>query len=233
MREASQGLDFVVVEPANDDRVDLHWMQAKFLSQADARQYLSQTIAPRDFCEVVASERIQAEADAAEASVTQCAPLLWEERTVSSHRQVGEAGNACNAYDQLLDIVTQERLASGQPDLLNTETHRETDDAFNLLERQDVRPGDPLLHDGRRIGEVRPVAAIKVLRRLGFGQAIEATKVAAVREAHPQVAQDAPLRIDERPGIGHLAGGLVAAGRLVRGGMTLTEPSALTSTFRS
>jgi len=90
-----------------------------------------------------------------------------------------------------------------------------------------------LLHDGRRIGEVRPVAAIKVLRRLGFGQAIEATKVAAVRQAHPQVAQNAPLGIDERPGTAHLAGGLVVAGRLVRGGMTLTEPSALTSTFRS
>ena len=86
---------------------------------------------------------------------------------------------------------------------------------------------------GAGVGQVRPVAAIEVLRRLGFGQAIEAAEIAAVRDAHPQVAQDAPLRIDEQPGLGHLAGGLVAAGRLVKGGMTLTEPSALTSTLRS
>ena len=93
--------------------------------------------------------------------------------------------------------------------------------------------GHPLLHDGRRIGQVRPVAAIEVLRRLGFRQAIEAAEIAAVRDAHPQVAQNAAVRINEQPGLGHLAGGLVAAGRLVKGGMTLTEPSALTSTLRS
>ena len=32
---------------------------------------------------------------------------------------------------------------------------------------------------------------------------------------------------------GHFGGVLVAAGRFVRGGMTFTEPSALTSTLRS
>ena len=53
-REAGQRLDFVVVDAADDDGVDLHRVQAEFLRQADARQDLLQTIAARDLLEVVA-----------------------------------------------------------------------------------------------------------------------------------------------------------------------------------
>ena len=81
--------------------------------------------------------------------------------------------------------------------------------------------------------QMRPAAAIEAVRRLGFRQAVEAAEVAAVGEAHPQIPQDAALGIYEGAGSGHFAGGLVAAGLLVKGGMTLTEPSDLTSTLRS
>ena len=110
-----------------------------------------------------------------------------------------------DAGDEVFDVVAQERFAAGQPDFLNAEADGEADDAFDFLEGQDVGSGHPLLDDGRGIGQVRPVAAIEVLRRLGFRQAIEAAEIAAVGEAHPQVAQDASLRIDEQTGIGHLA----------------------------
>ena len=106
-------------------------------------------------------------------------------------------------------------------------------DALDFLEGQDIRFRHPLLDDRSGIRHVRPVAAIEILRRLGFRQTIEAAEITAVRDAHPQVAQGAPVRIDEQPGLGHLAGGLIIAGRLVKGGITLTEPSALTSTLRS
>ena len=41
------------------------------------------------------------------------------------------------------------------------------------------------------------------------------------------------LRINQQPGMGHWADGLVAAGLLVEEGRTFTEPSDLISTFRS
>src|ERR1039458_2887584 len=223
----------MVVNAADDDGVDLYRVEAKFLREADALQDLIEAVTARDLPEVVGRERIQAKADAVEAGGTQRAPLLLEKEAVGGHCQVGEAGNCRDARDQVLDVMAQERFPPGQPDLLNAEADCKADDALNLLEGKDVRSRDPLLHDGRGVGQVRPVAPIEILRRLGFGQAIEAAEIAAVREAHPQVAQDASVRIDEQPGLGHLAGGLVAAGRLVRGGMTLTDPSAVTSTLRS
>ena len=66
--------------------------------------------------------------------------------------------------------------------------------------------GTQSLDDGRRVGQMRPVAAIEVVRRLGFRQAIEAAEIAAVGEADPQVAQDASLRINEQAGPGSFGG---------------------------
>ena len=143
-REAGQRLDFVVVEAADDDGVDLHRVQAEFLRQADARQDLLQTIAARDLPEVVAGERIQAETDAAKAGGAQRPRLLREEEAVGGHGQVGEAGNARDARDQVFDVVAQQRLAAGEPDFLNAEADREADDALNFLEGKDVRPWAPI-----------------------------------------------------------------------------------------
>ena len=78
------------------------------------------------------------------------------------------------------------------------------------------------------------MATVEVLRGLGFRQAVETTKIAPVGQAHPQVPQDAAMRIGEKIGAAHLGGGaLVVLGSSENGGMTLTEPSAFTSTFKS
>jgi len=98
---------------------------------------------------------------------------------------------------------------------------------------KNVGPGDPLLHDGRGDWADAPSGRDKSSALLGFGQAIKATEVAAVRDAHPQgraervpcesMRQAGPRSFSRR--IGRPRDGLV------NGGMTLTEPSALTSTF--
>ena len=90
-------------------------------------------------------ERIQAETDAAQASRAQRRRLLREEEAVGGHGQVGEAGNSRDARDQVFDVVTEQRLAAGEPDLLNAEADREADDALDFLEGKDVGPGHPLL----------------------------------------------------------------------------------------
>ena len=166
--ELGQRLDFVVVDAADDDRVDLDRVQAKFLRQADAGQDLVQAVAAGDLLEIVAVERIQAEADAAQAGLAQRRRLLREEEAVGGHRQVGDAGNPGDARDQFLDVVAQQRFAAGEPDFLDAQADGEAHDALDFLEGEDVGPGHPLLHDGRRIGQVRPMAAIEILRRLGL-----------------------------------------------------------------
>jgi hypothetical protein len=47
------------------------------------------------------------------------------------------------------------------------------------------------------------MTAIEILRGFGFRKAIEAAEIAAIRNAHAQVAEDAAMRIDEQWGIGH------------------------------
>src|ERR1035441_5711924 len=176
----------MVVNAADDYGVDFHRVEAKFLREADALQNLIEAVTARDLPEIVVRERIQAKADAVEAGGTQRAPLLLEKEAVGGHCQVGETGNCRDTRDQILDVMAQERFLPGQPDLLNTEADRKADDALNLLEGKDVGSRDPLLHDWRGVGQMRPVAPIEILRRLGFGQTIEAAEIATVREAHTQ-----------------------------------------------
>jgi hypothetical protein len=157
-------------------------------------------------------------------------------KAVARHRKVFDAGDFRDARDELFDIVAQERFAAGQADFPDALPNGDTNGTFNFFKREDFVLRHPLLDNGRRVGEVRPVTAIEILRRLRLRKAIQATEVAAVGKAYPQVAQNPTLRIHERAGLGHGCGGaLVAVGALVpvKGGMTRTEPSASTSTFRS
>src|SRR5262249_13639974 len=101
-----------------------------------------------------------------------------------------------------------------------------------LLEGENLTPGHPFLNDRRGVWHLRPVAAIEILGGLGFRQAIQAAEITAVSQAYPQITQHPPMRINQELRSRHF-GGSGAAAVLVIGGMTLTEPSALTSTFRS
>ena len=79
---------------------------------------------------------------------------------------------------------------------------------FDFLEAEELRLGRPLLEDRGRIGHLRPVAAVKILGGLRFGQAIEAAKVAAIGQAHAEVPQNAPLRINELADLAHFGRGI-------------------------
>src|SRR5579884_2466001 len=90
------------------------------------------------------------------------------------------------------------------------------------------------MRNGPWVGQCGPAPAIKILRRLRFREAIEAAEIAPIGDAHPQVAQDAPVSIHEQAVAGHcLEGGLVTGGGLVSGAILVTVPSECTSTLRS
>src|SRR5688572_19116981 len=68
-REFSEGFDLVIVDAADDDRVDLHGMKTKLLGKIDARQHFVQSVSARYLLEILAVEGIEAEADALQAGV--------------------------------------------------------------------------------------------------------------------------------------------------------------------
>ncbi len=106
-RQLRQRFDFMVVNVANDYGVDFHRMKAQLLRQVDAVQNLPQTITGGDFFEVVAVQRVQAEADAPKTSLAQGARFLREEKTVGGHRQIADAWYAADARDQRLQAVPE------------------------------------------------------------------------------------------------------------------------------
>ena len=129
------------------------------------------------------------------------------------------------------EAVPKERFAAGEANFLNPARDHEGHEALDFLKAEQGGAGDPLLGDGRRVGHARPVAAIEILRRLRFRQAIHAAEIASIGNAHPQVAQDAAMRIHEQIGRSHFTGGFVGAALV--GETTRTVPSEFTSTFRS
>src|SRR5436190_14951725 len=105
-------------------------MKPEFLRETDALQYFVEPIASRDFFEVIAVERIEAEADAAQSGIAQGPRFLCEQKTVGGHRQVRDAGNFCDARDEIFDVMTQQRFAAGETNFLDAEPDRDADGAF-------------------------------------------------------------------------------------------------------
>ena len=64
------------------------------------------------------------------------ARLLREQRAVGRQREV-DVGSSREHRDQALEVAAQQRLAAGQPDLLDAEADEDAREARDLLERED------------------------------------------------------------------------------------------------
>ena len=147
-------------------------------------------------------------------------------------REILHASNAGDLLHQLLQILAQQRLTTGQANLVNTQPNGHANETLNLLEAENLGALRPLA--GNRIGvrNVGPTAAVEVVGRLRFRQAVEAAEVTAVCDADPQVAHDATMRIHQQTATPHYLG-VVGAGAFVpSGATTFAPPSCLSSTFR-
>jgi hypothetical protein len=234
--EFGEGLDFVVVDAADDDGVDLDGVHAEFAGETDAGENAGEAVAAGDFLKVCAVERIEAEADALESGFAKGASLLGKKVTVAGHREVSDARDFADARDELREIAAQERFTAGEPDFFDAEIHGEADDALDFLEGQQLGFGLPLARDAIGLRKGGPAAAIKILGGLGFREAVEAAEVAAVGYTDAEVAQDAAMSINEQTGMSHYLSDALGEGGgelVLMGGMTWMLPSDLTSTLRS
>ena len=94
------------------------------------------------------------------------------------------AGDLRQHLDEALDVAADERLAAGQPDLLDAQAGEDPREAGDLLERQEVASGEE--------GVVAPVDLLR--------HAVDATEVAAVRDRDTEVAQRPVECVFERHG---------------------------------
>src|SRR5262249_42706156 len=153
------------------------------------------------------------------------AGFLRKEEAIGRHREVRNSLNRSYERDQIFDTLAQQRFPTSEANFLYPQTYRQANDSLDFLETQNIGFWDPLLNNRRRVRHVRPVATIKILRRLRLRQTVKASKITPVGQADPQVAKGPPVRIDQQSGLDHLAGGELVP--FPGGGITLTEPSAL------
>jgi len=137
-RELGERADFVVVQSANDDRIDFDGIKPEFLGQRNAFEDLFQAVAARQFLEICLVERIKAEADALEAGVAEGPGFVGKQEAIGGHGQVYNSGNLGETSDQFFDVVTEEGFAASEAEFLDAEACRETDDAFDFFEAEQV-----------------------------------------------------------------------------------------------
>src|SRR5438094_625738 len=242
--ELSESFKLVIVQSANDHGVHLHWLQSNFLCQRDAREHFVQAVATGHFFEIIAVQRIQTKTDPAQPCFFERAAFARKQKTVACHRKIINPRNACDACHQLLDPLTQERLASRESNLLNAQRHKKPRHPFQFFEGQNFGTGFPFGHtEGRRRWIPRHIelGSVKISGFFGFRETVQTAKITTVRQTHTQIAHGPAVGIDEHEthyGFVVLAGGASALRGVGVVGAAIvlvpifTAPSRLISTSR-
>jgi hypothetical protein len=173
--------DALLVHPALDDHVHLHG-QSRLGGRLDSVEYpLHRKIHVVHRREHGVVERVEADRDALQARVPQGERLLREQRAVGRQRQV-ETVDRGELLDEALEFTPNERLATGDSDLLDAVRHEYAGQPLDLLEGEQL----PAFEE--------PVVAPEDLLR----HAVDAAKVAPVGDRDAEVSQRAPERVPHR-----------------------------------
>ena len=130
-------------------------------------------------------ERVEADGHARETRVLQAARLAREQRAVRGQREIERTargrGQAGEPVDQEFEVFAQQRLAAGQANFLDAVRDEQLREPLDLLEAQQ-----------RAVRQKRIVLVEHRARH-----AVDATDVAAVGHADPQVVVDPAERINQ------------------------------------
>ena len=166
--ELQQVYEFVVVDTANDDRVELE-PGKEGRGRGDTVEDALELVEPRQALETVSSQRVEADGQAVQARLAKRLGLGSEQHAIGGHGEVSDSRTGSQSMDEVRQIATQERLAAGQPDLVHAEPREDIDERFDFLEVQDVLAREP-----------------HVVR---FGHAVAAAQVAAVGDRKTKVSK--------------------------------------------
>ena len=161
--------------------------EARVGSRVDPRQHArDREVDVVHRAEDLVVERVEAHGDPGEARVGERLGLLREERRIRRQRDVEVVSECREPLDQELEIAAQERLAAGDAQLPDAEVDEDARNALDLLEREQLAPGEEAV-----------VVSEDLLRH-----AVDAAEVAAVGDRDPEIA-DRPA---EGVGDGHRDG---------------------------
>ena len=124
-------------------------------------------------------EGVEAHGDAREPCLRERGRLALEERGVGRERDVKAIVDPDEPLDQPLEIAPQERLATGDPKLVDAQLDERPGHSLDLLEGQKLAPRQ------------EPVLAAEDLLR----HAVDAAEVAAVGDGDPQIANRPAERV--------------------------------------
>ncbi len=174
-RQARQLGNFMLVLPADDNRVDLDRGDAGTFSGEDAIPNHVESAAPGHRLEALRVERIETDIDSIQPRIGQSIGHSSEQQRIGGHRDLLHARKALDGPDDIHQMRADGRLATGQPELGKAESGERADDPNEFLVGQDL------------------VARLKL--HAHFRHAVDAAEVAAVSERDPQIAHGSAVGV--------------------------------------
>src|SRR5215468_3039815 len=198
----------VVVDVAHDHRVELRPGEAGRRHRGDAGEDLRVVRAACERGEPVGPQGVKAHGDAVQSGGPQRTRLLGEQDPVGRQGQIAKLRLVRQEADQRRQVAPQERLAAGEPDLVDAEIHEDVDERAELLEVEDLLARQPDV----------------VL----LGHAVAAAQVAAVGHRDPEVAQRTLKDVADR----HQRAPAVTASSAAARSHSRSSPAFLTPTSK-
>src|SRR5438067_1414582 len=120
-RELGERLDFIVVQPANKNRVHFGGSDPRVLHSVDAVHHFGKRFRAGDALEFGGVKRIKADVDAAQTCGEEAVTPLGKEVASGGHGEIGKAGGL-EPGDIVLHAIANERFATGDANLANAQT---------------------------------------------------------------------------------------------------------------
>jgi len=176
--ELDQIRQLVVVESPDHDRIELEPSEARPLRRDDTLEHVGVPRALREREHALGAQRVEAHGRPLQARRPQGGGVLCEEHPVRGQGEVTNPRVAGDHLDQGGEVVPQQRLPAGEPDLVHPQPGEHAHQPRDLLEREDRLARQP---------------DIVVL-----GHAVAAPHVAAVGDRDPQARERATERVAEQ-----------------------------------
>ena len=137
-----------------------------------------QLVEPRQLLEAIAIQRVEADRDPVQARALELLGCAFSSTPLVVIAEIADAVAAGEPGHQVRDVAAEQRLAAGQPNLVDAEVEEQVDQLLDFLEVQDVLARQP---------EV-----------LLFGHAVPAAQVAPVGDREAQVPERPAVDVGNR-----------------------------------
>src|SRR5262249_31932202 len=138
--KARQRHDLLFGNPTDTDGVDLERIEAGAFGCENALEDLVQAVATCQLPKALRVERVQADVDATKPGVVERLRLIGKEDAIGRQTNVADSFNLAQHAHQSRQLAAHERLAAGQANLVDSQSHGHADEADDFLKGKELRP---------------------------------------------------------------------------------------------